>query len=390
MRRALLVGIDRYDHQRDLTGCVNDATALAPLLARNEDFSPNMDCKLLTGSATRNDLMGRVRALLAGGADFAMLYFAGHGFPLEGDVVLVTSDGKGETPGVRFTEVLEIARRSQVNEIVIVLDCCFAGGAGTVAALTDAAVLRSGMSILTASRSDQYSAESGGRGLFSAHLEGALDRGADDVLGDITVAGLYAYLSECFGAWDQRPTFKANVDRLHDLRRCEPSVSLKTLHLLTDWFPTAGYHYPLDPSYEPDKTRSGLDPHPEHEKIFDQLQKCRANKLVEPGVHQHMYYAAMEGGSCRLTPLGQHYWQMVSGTACDDDRDKRAPEPPCHRAAPRRTRHLRATGPADPPCDSSCPRYRPDLPMMQVVREPSHSPPLRRATSSYKTLIATM
>lgn len=148
--------------------------------------------------------------------------------------------------------------------------------------------------------------------MFSSHLEGVLDGGAADVLGHVTVAGLYAYLSECFGAWEQRPTVKTNVDRLHDLRRCKPSVSLQTLRRLTTWFPTADHEFPLDPSYEPDKSRSQLPPHPEHEAIFEQLQVCRANKLVEPVGDQHMYYAAMNGLRCRLTPLGRHYWQMSS------------------------------------------------------------------------------
>ncbi|QWF80986.1 caspase family protein [Amycolatopsis sp. CA-230715] len=311
MRRALLVGIDHYDNMQDLSGCVNDATALEPLLARNEDYTANLSCRLLTGTVNRRDLLTRVRELLADGADFALLYFAGHGMLVAGDVALVTSDGDEETLGVRFAEVLEIAVNSQVKEIVVILDCCFAGGAGTVTALTNAAVLRSGMSILTASRSDQTSAESGGRGLFSTHLEGALDAGAADVLGHVTVAGLYAYLSECFGPWDQRPTFKANIDRLHDLRRCAPAPPLATLRKLIEWFPVPEYHFPLDPSFEPDKSCSGLDPHPEHEKIFTQLQTCRANKLVEPVDHQHMYFAAMESGSCKLTALGQHYWLMA-------------------------------------------------------------------------------
>ncbi|MFE5564802.1 caspase domain-containing protein [Amycolatopsis japonica] len=311
MRRALLVGIDHYDGMKDLAGCVNDATALERLLARNEDRSANLACRLLTGTVTRRVLMASVRELLADGADFALLYFAGHGTPAGDDVALVTSDGEAEMPGIRFSEVLDIAAESRVKEIVVILDCCFSGGAGTVTAFTKAAVLRDGMSILTASRGDQTSAESAGRGLFSTHLEGALDGGAADVLGHVTVAGLYAYLSECFGPWDQRPTFKANIDRLHDLRRCAPSLPLTTLHKLTTWFPEPGHHYPLDPSYEPDKTRSGLDPHPDHEEIFDQLQKCRANKLVEPVDHQHMYYAAMESSSCRLTALGRHYWQMA-------------------------------------------------------------------------------
>lgn len=315
MKRALLVGIDRYQHYGDLRGCVNDAKALEPLLSRNEDGTLNLACKLHAGEVTRQDLFTDVRALLADGADCALLYFAGHGAPVPdtGDVALVTSDGQGDTLGLRFGEILEQVKNSQVKEVVVILDCCFSGGAGTVAMLdSQSAVLRSGVSILTASRGDQLSDEVNGRGVFSSHLEGALDGGAADVLGHVTVAGLYAYLSECFGAWDQRPTFKANVDRLHDLRRCNPSVPLETLRQLTDWFPIPDYEYPLDPTYEPDKERSGLPPHPEHEVIFAKLQVCRANKLLEPVGHQHMYYAAVQSLGCRLTPLGKHYWQMAS------------------------------------------------------------------------------
>ncbi|QYN18862.1 hypothetical protein [Amycolatopsis sp. DSM 110486] len=48
---------------------------------------------------TSNNLMDGVRSLLAGDAGFALLYFAGHGVPVD-DVVLVTSAGQGETPRV--------------------------------------------------------------------------------------------------------------------------------------------------------------------------------------------------------------------------------------------------------------------------------------------------
>ncbi|MFI9011176.1 caspase domain-containing protein [Actinosynnema sp. NPDC053489] len=313
MKRALLVGIDHYDHHRDLHGCENDAKALHPLFTRNEDGTLNFHCKLLTRAVTRRQVLDGVRALLADGADFALLYFAGHGVEVNGDVVLTTTDGQGDVLGVRFGEVLELIAGSPVKDVVVILDCCFSGGAGSVALLDSrSALLRTGVSILTASRGDQVSAEDGGRGVFSFHLEGALDGGAADVLGHVTVAGLYAYLTESFGPWDQRPTVKTNVDRLHDLRRCKPSVPLETLRRLPTWFPTPDHELPLDPTYEPDKSRSDLPPHPEHEAVFGQLQVCRANKLVEPVGHQHMYYAAMLGLSCRLTPLGRHYWQMAS------------------------------------------------------------------------------
>jgi hypothetical protein len=87
-------------------------------------------------------------------------------------------------------------------------------------------------------------------------------------------------------------------------------VPPEDLRRLTDWFPSPDHELGLDPSYEPTE-----DPqNEEHEQIFGRLQKLRAAKLVEPsGSEEHMYYAALNSGSCRLTQLGQLYWRLVSG-----------------------------------------------------------------------------
>jgi hypothetical protein len=39
MRKALIVGIDYYQHIDDLTGCVNDALAVNRMLERHADGS---------------------------------------------------------------------------------------------------------------------------------------------------------------------------------------------------------------------------------------------------------------------------------------------------------------------------------------------------------------
>ncbi|NGY65943.1 caspase family protein [Lentzea sp. NEAU-D13] len=312
MKRALLVGVDHYDHHRNLSGCANDARAIEPLLAFNEDRSRNLRCHSLTETVTRSELRTELKDLLAAGADFALLYFAGHGAQETNDLALMTSDSTSDDLGVRFSEVLALIGNSDVKEVVVILDCCFSGTAGTVPGLSkDSAVVRSGVSILTASRGDQLSAEVDDRGVFSSYLEGALDGGAADVLGQVTVAGLYSYLWECFDDWGPRPTFKTNVDRLHAVRRCKPSIPVDTLRELTNWFPSADYEFPLDPTYEPDKEKTQLPPHPVNEAVFAKLQACRANKLVEPVAHEHMYFAAINRGSCRLTPLGKHYWSLA-------------------------------------------------------------------------------
>lgn len=312
MKRALLVGIDAYDHFRSLGGCVNDVVALTPLLARHDDAAPNFDCQTYTsstGRVTRDVLLAAIDALLAPGADVAMLYFAGHGAQETNDVTLVTTDGTKQSPGVKLSDVLARVQVSPVGEVVVILDCCFSGGAGGVPQLGgSAAALRPGLSMLTASRGDQTSAETAaGRGMFSTYLGGALDGGAADVLGKVTLASLYAYLTESFGAWEQRPTLKANVERLHELRRCPSAVPLEALRRLPQLFDPADSDLPLDPSYEP--TAEPRDE--QHETDFATLQRCRAAKLVEPVDAEHLYFAAMNSTACRLTPLGRHYRHMA-------------------------------------------------------------------------------
>jgi uncharacterized caspase-like protein len=314
VKRALLVGIDEYENFPSLGGCVNDVAALTPLLARHEDASVNFDCQARTsasGQILRDQLLSAIDGLLAPGADVALFYFAGHGAaPENSDVTLVTSDGTRQSPGIKLSELLTQVHSSQVGEVLVILDCCFSGGAGGLPQLgSAAAILRPGLSMLTASRADQPSAETAeGRGLFSTYLGGALDGGAADVLGRVTVAGLYAYLTESFGAWEQRPTLKANIDRLHDLRQCAPAVPLDDLRRLPQLFTDPGAELHLDPSYEPTAEPRG-DP---HEADFAVLQHCRAAKLVEPVEAEHLYFAAMESTACRLTPLGRHYRQMAA------------------------------------------------------------------------------
>lgn len=311
MKRALLVGIDAYEKFSSLGGCVNDVRSLIPFLSRNEDDSPNFECQAKTSdveSIGRRQLIGAVDSLLAPGADLAFFYFAGHGKADRNDVSLVTQDGDLRDPGLALSSVLTRVVSSEVREVIIVLDCCFSGAAGGVPQLgIDVAAIKPGLSILTASRPDQVSAEVDGRGLFSIYLCGALNGGAADVLGKVTVAGLYAYLSECFGAWDQRPTFKANVDRLHELRRCAPAVPIEDLRQLRRIFSLPEEPLRLDPSYEPTAEPRDLA----HEGDFSILQKCRAAKLVEPVGAEHLYFAAMEKQACRLTPLGRLYWTLA-------------------------------------------------------------------------------
>jgi uncharacterized caspase-like protein len=311
MRRALLVGIDDYP-AAPLAGCVNDARAMAGLLSRHADDSPNFDVQLLTSDTetiSRGDLRAAIEKLFHHDkADVALLYFSGHGTENNLDGYLVTPDAGRYDEGVALTEVLTLANQSKAQEVVLILDSCMSGALGQIPATGSNQVsLREGVAILTASRSGQVSMEAGGRGVFTELVCGALDGGGADVLGNVTAASIYAYVEQALGPWDQRPLFKAHVATLTPLRKTAPAVKLETLRLLPDWFSSPTTEFALDPSYE--HTTEPQDE--EHQEIFRGLQEMSRCKLVEPVDEEFMYYAAINSKACRLTPLGQQYWRLA-------------------------------------------------------------------------------
>jgi len=315
MRRALIIGIDDYPAS-PLAGCVNDANAIRELLARNEDGSPNFTCKTISTPPTpltKSRLREQITELFAHSADVALFYFAGHGTINDLGGYLVTPDAQRYDEGVSMSDVLTLANRSTAHEVVIILDCCHSGSLGNppvVSGNNETALLREGVSVLTGSRASQFTEETcEGRGLFTTHVCDALTGGATDVLGNVTVASIYSYVDQVLDAWQQRPLFKSHVSKLTALRTCKPQVDLATLRLLPCYFPTPEEEFALDPSYEPDAEPDDKA----HERIFGHLQRYRSARLLIPVGEEHMYYAAMNSKSCRLTPLGAFYWRLAEG-----------------------------------------------------------------------------
>ncbi len=130
---------------------------------------------------------------------------------------------------------------------------------------------------------------------------------ASNLVGDITPGSIYAHIDQSLGPWEQRPIFKTNVKEFVKLRKVQPPISLSELQMITTLFPTSGYEYPLDPEYEPAEKHGDL----EKEQIFRVLQNYNRVNLVVPVGEDHMYYAAINSKSCKLTILGEHYWKLV-------------------------------------------------------------------------------
>jgi hypothetical protein len=154
--------------------------------------------------------------IFADPAHVALLYFSGHSTENNLGGYLVTSDATLYDEGLALADVLALANRAkQITEVAIIIDSCHSGSLGAVPAVdNEQASLRERLSILTAARASQPCLERGEAGVFTGLVCSALDGGAADILGNVSVASIYAYVDQALGAWDQRPLFKSHVSRM--------------------------------------------------------------------------------------------------------------------------------------------------------------------------------
>jgi Caspase domain len=320
MRKGLLVGIDFYQSVSPLFGCVNDAHTVKSVLDRNSDGTVNFGTKILTGTGpsdlvTRAQLRDSIKELFAGECETALFYFAGHGHIESTGGYLIASDAKAGDEGIPLSDVVLFANQSSARNRIIVLDSCHSGIAGSSPCSTAFAELKEGTTILTASTAEQYATEKNGAGVFTTLFVDALSGAAGNLVGEVTPGSIYAHIDQSLGPWDQRPVFKTNVKSFVSLRKVQPPIALNELQRITEFFPSPGFDFPLDPTFEPE--RQGVytsipPPSPINTTIFAILQKYNRVGLLTPNDAPHMWHAAMNGKSCRLTVLGEHYRRLVA------------------------------------------------------------------------------
>lgn len=319
MRIALIVGINYYEHGSPLFGCVDDAHAVKAVLERHDGGAVNFDCRLLTGtgstdSVVRSDLKDHIERLFNTDAQIALLFFAGHGHVEASGGYILASDSRRGDEGVSLSEILALANASPAKNKVIILDSCHSGIAGTPPGKDQLATLSEGLTVLTASTKDQYATEENGRGVFTTLLVDALNGSAANLTGDITPGSVYAHIDQSLGGWEQRPVFKTNVKKFVSLRKTSPAIDIDDLRRITEFFPTPGFEFPLDPTYEPEMKGRDIGmppPDAENTRTFSILQRYNRLNLLVPVDAPHMWHAAMKSKSCRLTALGEHYRRLV-------------------------------------------------------------------------------
>lgn len=318
MKKALVIGLDYYPQLPHLFGCVNDAYSMKTVLERDSDGTVNFDVNLLVGTGpadgvTRAKLKDTVTALFDGDPEIALFYFAGHGHIETTGGYICGSDAQRGDDGLALAELMMLANRSRARNKVIVLDSCHSGALGNHP-LTQSVEISEGVTILTASTAEQYSSEENGNGVFTALFVDAMMGAAANLVGQVTPGAVYAHVDQSLGPWDQRPVFKTNVKSFVSLRQVQPPVLLADLRRLVEFFPTPGYEFQLDPSFEPElagRPDGAPPPNPTNTSRFAILQRFNRVNLVVPVGAPHMWNAAIESKACKLTVLGQHYRKLV-------------------------------------------------------------------------------
>lgn len=221
-RKALLIGINKYE-KAALYTCENDAGRMSELLATHEDGSRNFDVRLvfnLTCAQLRIEIERWLDSKRA--PDHALLYFSGHGY-VEGSTngYLVGKDFGSKDMGVSMEWLAEKIRVSNISEITIILDCCYAGIYGKVQTEgRSVASLPQNVTLLAGVTEEDVAASRPEYGKFTEILIEGLEGAAADPVGHVTTTSLYSLASDRLTSWQQRPVFKSYVTTVKPLRQC--------------------------------------------------------------------------------------------------------------------------------------------------------------------------
>lgn len=244
MFRGLFIGIDRYRAPVNRLSCARaDAVALGSLFADNTEGSIAF---LLDAGATRKDIEDALASLTSSDPDdLVVMTFSGHGTE---DHRLVPVDADGGDLERTCLSLNDLAVRLDAipaRQLIVVLDCCFAGGFGGArvfaptaarAPIEDRTLLErlvrgDGRVVFTASGKGEPALETQryAHGLFTYHLLEALQGVGDFASADhIPLYALLEYASKSvldsarrLGE-EQTPTLYGSIEGAPALPRLRP------------------------------------------------------------------------------------------------------------------------------------------------------------------------
>ena len=181
---GLFVGIDKYTEKSisELGGCARDAKALSSIFADSVDeLSSTL---LVDESATVDKVLSEFQTIEANANydDVAIVSFSGHGTDTHRFVCFDTSIYDISNSTIGMNAIANLFRNCKARVIIVLLDCCFSGGAASRVWETGVKTRNSSLSlheiagtgriILTASQSDEEAIEDSvsRHGLFTSKL----------------------------------------------------------------------------------------------------------------------------------------------------------------------------------------------------------------------------
>jgi hypothetical protein len=241
---AVVIGIDRYPHVRQLKYAVNDANLFYEYLVTRNRIPAKNVVLLLNQDATLTNIksaLGTDLKNMAGRDDMVLIYFAGHGVT-ERDAQSPDGDGLEKyllpfdadlkdlyATALPMGELSRIFNRIRSERLIFIADACYSGASGgrTVgmdgmrASISENFVDRiaggKGRVVITASGANEVSAEKDElqHGVFTYFLVEGLKGSADsDGDGVVTVDEIYDYVSKHVPAattQEQHPVKKGTV-----------------------------------------------------------------------------------------------------------------------------------------------------------------------------------
>jgi hypothetical protein len=141
-KRALLIGINKYQALPTLNGSLNDIDTMRHVLTTRWGFQPRHIAMLTDKAATRAGILAALERLAkeSGPEDVVYIHYSGHGSQVEDfngdetddhlDETLVPHDGRTpNVPDITDDELDEIFARLKARSVLIVFDSCHSGTA---------------------------------------------------------------------------------------------------------------------------------------------------------------------------------------------------------------------------------------------------------------------
>ncbi|MHC4397464.1 MAG: caspase family protein [Planctomycetota bacterium] len=212
-RKALIIGINKYNHVSPLIYACNDAKEVATVLKDKFNFAQEDIVFLKDAQATKDNIIQAFHGFTQNKTnpdDKLFVFFAGHGHTITGSRgevgFLVPVDGKpNETSTlIRWDDLTRNAELIRAKHILFIMDACYGGLAitrgpsvGSRRFLKDMCQ-RYSRQVITAGKADESVADSGGplpnHSIFTGHLVQGLNGDAATDEGIITANGIMSYV----------------------------------------------------------------------------------------------------------------------------------------------------------------------------------------------------